>query len=154
MGNIKNQQMAFITVEDLFGPMEVVVFPKTFEKYRDCIDEDRVVLMKGKLDLKEEGRAKLLADSIEPLDEYDDVKLSSAAPEVPMVKIVIPEEYGDEDGLMKFKSIAKKHLGDTPVAILIMKSGNKYKPGYDLWIDPSDEFMNDIKSAFGDNCFR
>jgi len=41
-----------------------------------------------------------------------------------------------------------------PVAIMIAKTGNKYKLDYDLWVDPSEEFKKEVKENFGENCFR
>ncbi len=142
----KNTQMAFLTVEDFFGTIEVVVFPKAFEAYRQNLEEDNVVVMKGKLDLKEEGAPKLLADSVVLLDDY------GYKPK--MVKIVIPESYEEAEGLSKFRSIAKQHLGDMPVAVMVASTGHKYKLDYDLWVDPCDEFYRKIREAFGDKCLR
>ena len=142
----KGQQMAFLTVEDYFGQIEVVVFPKTFEAYRQNLEEDNVVVLKGKLDLKEEGAPKLLADSIVLLKDY--------AFRPKMVKIVIPERYTEGEGLTAFRNIARQHLGDMPVALLVASTGRKYKLDYDLWIDPCAEFYRKIHEAFGDDCLR
>ncbi len=43
-----NQMMAFLTVEDLFGTVEVVVFPRDYEKYRQYLEEDNKIFDKGK----------------------------------------------------------------------------------------------------------
>ena len=142
----KNTQMAFLTVEDFYGTIEVVVFPKAFEAYRQNLEEDNVVIMKGKLDLKEEGAPKLLADSVVLLDDY------GYRPK--MVKIVIPQSYEEAEGLNKFRTIAKQHLGDMPVAILVASTGHKYKLDYDLWVDPCEEFYRKIREAFGEDCLR
>ena len=48
-----NDIMAFITVEDLSGSMEVVVFPKVYQKYMDIIEEDSKVIIKGNLSLRD-----------------------------------------------------------------------------------------------------
>ena len=142
----KGTQMAFLTVEDLYGQLEVVVFPKYFEECRLNIEEDAVVVMRGRLDLKDEARPKLLANSVQRLDQ---VSVKTA-----MVKIVIPESYSEPEGLARFKSIAKQHLGDMPVAILVQSTGNKYKLNYDLWVDPCREFYDKIHEAFGQDCLR
>ena len=142
----KGTQMAFLTVEDLYGQLEVVVFPKYFEECRQNIEEDAVVVMRGRLDLKDEARPKLLASSVQRLDQ---VFVKTA-----MVKIVIPESYSEPEGLARFKNIAKQHLGDVPVAILVQSTGNKYKLNYDLWVDPCKEFYDKIHEAFGQDCLR
>ena len=138
--------MAFLSVEDLYGQLEVVVFPRVFEAYRQNLEEDRIVVIRGKLDLAEEGSPKLLADSVLSLDQ--------AQQKTAMVKLVIPSGYTDETGLSRFRSIAKQHLGDMPVAILVTDTGHKFKPEYDLWVDPCDEFYEKLHEAFGENCLR
>ena len=59
-----NQPMAFLTIEDLFGTVEVIVFPKTYEKYRDLLNEDEKLLISGRSSVEEDRDAKLIADSI------------------------------------------------------------------------------------------
>ncbi|MGE5571770.1 MAG: DNA polymerase III subunit alpha [Bacteroidota bacterium] len=59
------QPMAFFTLEDLTGAVEVVVFPRTYEECFRFIGEDAIVLVQGRLDMKEEG-AKVLANTVLP----------------------------------------------------------------------------------------
>ena len=142
----KGGQMAYLTVEDLTGQIEVVAFPKCFDNYRQNMEEDKVVVIKGKLDLKDEGDPKLLADSVMPLSEM--------AIRVKMIKIVIPETYEELEGLETFKKIAKRHLGDMQVAVLVKKTGKKYKLDYAYWVEPDEAFYEEIFKAFGDDCLR
>ena len=73
MVNIKltrnNQRMAFITLEDLVGSVEVIVFPRDFEKYKDLIEEGRKYIIAGKASLEENDAAKLIAGKIIPFEE-------------------------------------------------------------------------------------
>ncbi len=62
-----NKMMAFIQLEDLFGSVEVVVFPTVFESSMAQIKEDNVIVVHGKLNFKEEEAPKILADKILPL---------------------------------------------------------------------------------------
>lgn len=64
-----NQRMAFITLEDLVGSVEVIVFPRDFEKYRDLIEEGRKYIISGKASLEENDAAKLIAGKIIPFEE-------------------------------------------------------------------------------------
>lgn len=64
-----NQRMAFITLEDLVGSVEVIVFPRDFEKYKDLIEEGRKYIIAGKASLEENDAAKLIAGKIIPFEE-------------------------------------------------------------------------------------
>ena len=60
--------MAFVTLEDLTGQIECLVFPRVYERYQPLLQEDEIVMMSGKLSIREEESPKLLADRIEKLD--------------------------------------------------------------------------------------
>lgn len=55
-----NQTMAFITIEDLLGSVEVIVFAREYEKYRNLLEVDNKVLIKGRAQAEEEKNAKLI----------------------------------------------------------------------------------------------
>ena len=151
----KGQNMAFITMEDLYGSLEVVIFPKTYERCRDCVEVDRIVCITGKLDLKEEGNPKMLADDIKLLsDVKEGARKDDVVKKAAMLKVVIPEEYDEEEGLKKFRELARTSRGDMPVAVLVMSTGHKYKLDYDLWVDPTPGFMNLLRESFGQDCIR
>jgi len=62
-----NQLMAFVTVEDLTGQMEVIVFPNTLEKYGELIKTELPVWIEGKLSIREDEQPKILVESIRPI---------------------------------------------------------------------------------------
>lgn len=66
-----NSMMAFTSVEDLTGTMEVIVFPKVLDLFRDALRENAVVVIDGRLSVREDEVSKLLADSIVPIENYD-----------------------------------------------------------------------------------
>ena len=63
----RNKSMAFVSIEDISGQIELVVFPKVWEKYRTLVDIDNLLIVEGKTDT-ERGEPKILADSIKLVD--------------------------------------------------------------------------------------
>ena len=61
--------MAFITVEDLYGTVEVIVFPRDYEKFRGMLEEDRKVFIQGRATVEEDKPAKLICSQMIPFDE-------------------------------------------------------------------------------------
>lgn len=55
-----NEQMAFITLEDLYGTIEIIVFPSIYEKNKDLIEIDNKVIIKGKVSVEEDKASKLI----------------------------------------------------------------------------------------------
>ena len=66
-----NSLMAFITIEDMYGTAEVIVFPKDYEKNRLLLEEDRKVFVQGRATVEEDKPAKLICSLIIPFDELD-----------------------------------------------------------------------------------
>lgn len=63
-----NSMMAFITLEDLFDVVEVIIFPKDYEKYKLMLEIDQKVFIKGRTTVEEEKPAKLICQKIIPFD--------------------------------------------------------------------------------------
>ena len=64
----KGSMMGFLTLEDLTGQIEGLVFPKVYEKYVSMLVADSLVIAEGKLSFREEEEPKLLVDSVRPLN--------------------------------------------------------------------------------------
>ena len=65
----KNQTMAFITLEDLLGTVEVIIFPNAFEKYHHLLNEDEKVFIRGHVKVEDEKDGRLICDQIYSFDE-------------------------------------------------------------------------------------
>ncbi len=65
-----NTMMAFTNVEDLSGTMEIIVFPKVLADCRSALQDNAVAVINGRVSVKEEENAKLVAEKITPIEEY------------------------------------------------------------------------------------
>lgn len=65
----KNTTMAFITVEDLYGSVEVVVFPNCYEKKKELLNTDSKVFVKGRANVEEDRAGKVICQDIIPFDK-------------------------------------------------------------------------------------
>ena len=84
----KGAYMGFATLEDLTGQIECLVFPKVFERYQTMMAVDDLVVLCGKLSIREEESPKLLVDRVVPLEEWNaprEEKPRHRAPEAPQL---------------------------------------------------------------------
>ena len=65
----QNKTMAFLTVEDLYGSVEVIVFPRQYERYQALMQEDSKVFILGHASVEEERNGKLICDKIYSFDD-------------------------------------------------------------------------------------
>ena len=119
-----NTNMAFITLEDFTGSIETIVFPKVLTRLDSLLTENSIVMLHGRLDIKEDEGVKLLVDSATPFTGASDFLVISLRDEL-LLKIE------------QLKPILQKYPGSTPVAIessygLINLNGIYVKPGNEL----------------------
>ena len=133
-----NTNMAFITVEDFTGSIEVVVFPKILTKFDDLLSEDSIVMLHGRLDIKEDEEAKLILDSAAPYISVAD-----------SITLVLSDQ--DLKELDKLKSLATRYPGAYPLQIECSYGTFVAK---NISVDASSEFKNAILSLFREDVFK
>ena len=112
------QNMAFIKVEDINGQIEVICFPKVYEKCRDDLKLEQIVKVSGKIQVKD-GVPQILAENIEQLEVKEEVHVEI---EQEYMGIIIPDDK--ENVLDDILDVLTSYVGDIPV-ILALK-GKKY----------------------------
>jgi DNA polymerase-3 subunit alpha len=114
-----HKKMSFMTLEDEFGEIEVIVFPNVYENYQEYILEDDVILVEGKLN--EEG--KIIASRLADIEEdfLQENQNNSTKKEVLHIQL----ETLDEDILEKLKDILSRHKGDSKVYLHLLIEGKR-----------------------------
>ncbi|PYQ20287.1 MAG: hypothetical protein DMF81_19070 [Acidobacteria bacterium] len=112
----KGDRMASFVLEDLDGGAEALVFPDTYKKVAGRLAEDQVVLVKGKAEVPEEGKPRLLVSEVLPLEQ---AKLAEAR----YVTIRVPMPQWDREKGERLREILGAHKGDCPVTLEIVRPG-------------------------------
>jgi DNA polymerase-3 subunit alpha len=137
----KNQQMAFVTIEDLYRQLEIIFFPDVFSKYRHILTEENVIIVSGRTSISEDQGSKLICEQAMSCDDMvDDGKTLwlkiSAESEITADNIV--------EVLSKFK-------GRTKVIIYIEKEKKKLVCNNNLMVNSADEtLIETLKSMLGE----
>jgi DNA polymerase-3 subunit alpha len=122
--------MAFVDLEDLYGIVEVIVFPNVYERCMQSVRVDNVVVVKGTINFKEDEQPKLMAEKIFDLSSTHETSISHE------LKICIPINLNEVEAISALKEVLAAHKGNTSVFIKINKTGKKFKAGRDLWVTP------------------
>ena len=61
--------MAYVTLEDMAGSFEAIVFPKSYERYRELLEEDKIIWMQGRISADDERDSQLICESVSPMNE-------------------------------------------------------------------------------------
>ncbi|KEI83774.1 DNA polymerase III subunit alpha [Clostridium botulinum] len=136
-----NDMMAFIVLEDLYSSIEVIVFPKIFNMARNIINEDEVVLLKGRVSLREDEQPKLICEFMEPLVKINSEKLY----------ILVEEKRDIKLKLQETKGVFLQHKGNIPVYFCTNKERKKFRIDRELWVNGSRELMDNLRNMFGED---
>jgi DNA polymerase-3 subunit alpha len=112
----KGDRMASFVLEDLEGGAECLVFPETYKKVAGRLAEDQVVLVKGKSEVVEETKCRLLVTEVLPLEQ---AKLAEAR----YVTIRVPVEQWDRAKGERLRDILGAHRGECPVTLEMFRPG-------------------------------
>lgn len=133
----KNRNMAFITLEDLVGTIEVVVFPKKYEEYRNILEPDSKVFVYGRANITEK-ESKLILDKLVP---FDDV------PDKVYIQMENKQMYDDKEKLLY--DTVDSHAGKSEV-IVMLKEEKQMKPlGRQFGISSDEKSIEELKKLFG-----
>lgn len=145
----KQEKMAFITLEDMLGEIDVLVFPKMYAENVRFMEEDKIIVIKGRVSKKDDRLSFKAEEIIEPDESVE--KLTEK------IVIKINTISYSEERLKSLKQLFNKHQGETPLLIEVeMQSRFKVTMQLDeeFKLKPSFELFSDIESIFGENSFE
>ncbi|QKG83938.1 DNA polymerase III subunit alpha [Kroppenstedtia pulmonis] len=146
----RGEAMAFATLEDYSGQVELVAFPGILSKYRSLLQRDQTILVSGKVNQHEKG-VKVLGDKIEDTkrlfnkNQRNDKK----------VYIRIASRYEGSDVLQALKQVLQVHRGPVPVHLYYEGRRQVYAlPVEKYGITPDKECKRQVEDILGTQSFR
>jgi DNA polymerase-3 subunit alpha len=141
----KGDRMASFLLEDLEGSVETLVFPEAYKKAAGRLADDQVVLVKARAEIQDDGRAKLLASEVLPLDQ---ARLAEAR----HVTIRVPVAEWDRGKGERLRDILAAHRGDCPVTLELVRPGSwaaALAPGARYRVRPNPAMREEVEALLG-----
>jgi DNA polymerase III subunit alpha len=135
-----NDMMAFIRLEDMYGGVEVIIFPKVLKSYNHLLEEDGVLKITGRVSIREDEQPKILCETLEPLDKVSSEK----------VYILIDNETLKKEAFEKIKNTLREHKGSQPVLICTKKERLKFQLDKDYFVKTNPELIAFLRREFGE----
>jgi DNA polymerase III subunit alpha len=136
---------AVVTIEDLEGSLEALFFSNTYNQYALTLTEDRIVLIRGRVD-KREDQLRFTALEMKSADV-------SAAPTGPLV-ITLPINQCTPPVVDRMKEILRSHPGKREVHLHLDENGMRTVMKLETLITSSPSLSADLKSILGPNCLQ
>jgi DNA polymerase-3 subunit alpha len=139
----KGEPMVFMRLDDLTGSTEVVVFNSVYGAARDLLEVDEVLVVKGRVDHKQEGETKLIAMEVTPFE---------ATPERREVVLRVDATKAPAGLVRNLASVVREFPGEIPVLVAISTSQGEttLALGPDYRVKPEPDFFAEIKSLLGE----
>ena len=139
----KGDPMVFVRLDDLTGSAEVVVFNSVYAAARELIAMDQVLVVKGRVDHKQEGETKLIALEVAPFEE---------TPERTEVRLRVNARRAPAGLVRELAELVKDFPGPIPVVVALETSeGEKTLTlGSRFCVDPVPDFFAEAKALLGE----
>ncbi len=133
-----NSIMAFLTLEDMYGTVEVIVFPKDYERFRNVMNPDARLFIKGRVAVEEDRPAKLICQGV---CSFEDVPR----------ELWIQYNSKEEFFLDKERLISQLQLGDGIAPVIAYCSGEKqmFPLPKNLTVPTDGEFFERLEDTYG-----
>ncbi len=139
-----NERMAIITIEDLEGSMEALIFPRAYKECGQHLQKDAILFFKGNIDKKEQT-PKLLVNEITPLAEAHKKFTRS-------IHVRIVTSGAQENTLKSLQDILSQHPGSTPVYLEFLDNNNMRSQmlvDRKLFVLPNENLVYSLQQALG-----
>ncbi|MEG2653296.1 MAG: OB-fold nucleic acid binding domain-containing protein, partial [Ruthenibacterium sp.] len=140
--------MAFITVEDLTGMMEVLAFPKTLLTCSEAVHDNAVVVVRGKISVKEEESPKLLADTISDINASEPEKLKQDTEHTKSgLWLRVPSRSGEV--FAQVQNLLSIFEGTTPVYLYVEDEHKKMLTPKSMWCTRNKLLFSEMERILG-----
>jgi DNA polymerase-3 subunit alpha len=131
-------------LEDLAGQIEVLAFPKAFEQFQSLLENERAVLITGRVE-SDDGRLRLTADEVVSLDDLREKKADA-------VQVRLDVGDIDDELIGKLRRAVEAHKGEVALYLEVVRPGDfrlvaRVEPG--LRVSPSRKLSADLESVVG-----
>lgn len=149
----QNETMAFITLEDMTGSMEMLVFPKVLALYSSLLREGEAVVVTGRLSTREDEEPKIICEKVtrpEELFSPEEAAGRSASGKRTGLFLLCPGM--EEPATVKARELLAAFPGKTPVYFRFRDSGKMLLAPKELWADVSEPVLRKLRSVLGEDC--
>ena len=144
-----NKLMAFVTVEDLYGPTEIIVFESCYQNSSSALIEENIVLVEGRLSIREDEEPKIVAKTIK---NFADALGSTNASNVKKKVFEIDITNLDDEKKNKLKSAINFFKGDRNNIGLQIVNGEKTDKAGGIYMTP--EILKQFEELVGEENAR
>jgi len=138
----RGHDMAFFTLEDYTGAIEVIAFSSVYETARPLVHSDVPILVTGRLDRRDEETGKVVAEAIVPLAQ-------AATEGERRLEVRVPREKCEQDILNEVRSVLLRNSGSMPVTITIDTGASLAILATDLRVALHDGLLEPLATLLG-----
>ena len=137
-----NKVMAFLTMEDLMGTVEIVVFPRDYEKWQTMLNEDARVFIQGRVNAEDDKPSKLILEKVRTFEDM---------PREIWIQFSDKEEYTQKAEEL-LKELANAHGNASSAVVIYLKDVNAMKRLPAVYhVQITEYLLEDLRKKYGES---
>ncbi len=145
---IGNKDMAVVTIEDLFGSVDVMFFNSVYEQHKDKLVENNIVHLKGKISIRENERPIVLLEDMSLWDLSDSASVQSKSDK----KLFLKFAFDNIELREQIRTILSRYEGDVTVKVRCSNSNNAHI--LPEKVDGSTAMINELYGLLDESCIK
>jgi len=142
----KGDSMAVMQLEDMEGTVEVLLWPRVYENYREILESEFPVLVRGRCDVDARGEIKLICSEVLSMGSVWKEAVEKACIRIPVPSI-------EETRILQFESLIRRYPGSCDVEFELFQQ-KAYTlhliPAQPVSVNPVPEFVKEVEGLFGE----
>lgn len=136
-----NKVMAFLNIEDMFGTMEIIVFPDSYDKFSYMLKEEEIIVVKGTATIAKDQPSKVICEEIRSFEQLDEITKT-------LWLKVSADSSVDINNIL---DITTKYRGNSKMIIYMEKTKQRLTANAENYVTIDDNIVEDLKKLLGNN---
>lgn len=137
-----NKLMAFVTIEDIFGNVEIVVFDSIYSKYVELLVEENIIFLHGKISIKSEQQITIIANKIEKIEDIIDKKET---------KIIVSLDNLDDDKKESLRKLIRENRVEKSKTSIFVKKDNETEEMFCGFLIDNKDIIQNIRTNISED---
>ena len=133
--------MAFLNIEDMFGTMEIIVFPDSYDKFSYMLKEEEIIVVKGTATIAKDQPSKVICEEIRSFEQLDEITKT-------LWLKVSADSSVDINNIL---DITTKYRGNSKMIIYMEKTKQKLTANVENYVTIDDNIVEELKELLGNN---
>jgi DNA polymerase-3 subunit alpha len=146
-----NSTMAFVKIEDIYGSIEIIVFPNVLAQYTQWITQGKIVKVFGRISMREDEEAKIICETVKDIPSPNSIKENKEKRKSSRPGLYLKVPGKDSEKYGRAKKYTAIFDGSTPLYFYFEDTKKLMKAPFSMFVSVNDILVRELKNVLGSN---